>query len=289
MRGCFAGAEPGVEPPQWCTPFNADSTCASLRQGPVASGSSKHPAVSTWRPRLVAPPPAPVGISARVTITAGWRALAPSTTPLDRPPPASVQAADDAVPELVQGRHVDAVQAVQHTHRGAAPHGIARPAERSSALVDTATVQTDIAELVAYEEGDAHGRLGGAQSARVTGASTAGDDVVGHECPFLERAAWQRDGLRCTRAPGDSSPGVATAPTRGRGAASGIGGDAAPLAGFYRPKAPPSTRMTMPSPIRTIGNSTCSQRSSTSAIGLRVATKRAAATNTATRARKTTE
>lgn len=61
------------------------------------------------------------------------------------------------------------------------------------------------------------------------------------------------------------------------------------LSQFYRPKAPPSTRMTMPRPIRTIGNSTCSQRSSTSAIGLRVATKRAAATNTGTRARNTIE
>lgn len=53
------------------------------------------------------------------------------------------------------------------------------------------------------------------------------------------------------------------------------------------PKAPPLTRITMPRPMRTMGKRMCSQRSSTSAIGGRVATNFARATRTATSARKT--
>lgn len=52
------------------------------------------------------------------------------------------------------------------------------------------------------------------------------------------------------------------------------------------PKAPPLTRITMPRPMRTMGKRMCSQRSSTSAIGGRVATNFARATRTATSARK---
>lgn len=55
------------------------------------------------------------------------------------------------------------------------------------------------------------------------------------------------------------------------------------------PKAPPLTRITMPSPMRTMGKRMCSQRSSTSAIGGRVATNFARATSTATSARKITQ
>gem|GEM_PF-2575271 len=53
------------------------------------------------------------------------------------------------------------------------------------------------------------------------------------------------------------------------------------------PKAPPLTRITMPRPMRTMGKRMRSQRSSTSAIGGRVATNFARATRTATSARKT--
>ena len=53
------------------------------------------------------------------------------------------------------------------------------------------------------------------------------------------------------------------------------------------PKAPPLTRITMPRPMRTMGKRMFSQRSSTSAIGGRVATNFARATRTATSARKT--
>ena len=60
-------------------------------------------------------------------------------------------------------------------------------------------------------------------------------------------------------------------------------------AGYHTPNAPPSIRMTRPSTMSTSGNKMCSQRSSTFAIGLRVATNLAARTRTTTRARKTTE
>lgn len=55
------------------------------------------------------------------------------------------------------------------------------------------------------------------------------------------------------------------------------------------PKAPPLTRITMPRPMRTMGKRMSSQRSSTSAIGGRVATNFARATRTATNARKITQ
>ena len=57
--------------------------------------------------------------------------------------------------------------------------------------------------------------------------------------------------------------------------------------GYHRPNAPPSMRITRPSTMRTSGNRTCSHRSSTSAIGLRVATYFAATTRTRTKARNT--
>lgn len=55
------------------------------------------------------------------------------------------------------------------------------------------------------------------------------------------------------------------------------------------PKAPPLTRITMPRPMRTTGKRMFSKRSSTSAIGGRVATNFARATKTATSARKITQ